>query len=553
MQLIWTDIQLIILVTILQIKSDAEIEAKVFNSIAALQPLVETQSKVIRSIEAYLSAERKKIDYIKEHINYSKQKLREAKNDSKYYWDPFEAFSAMNRVDRGFTFIMNLTKDRTGYYKDNRLVYPCREDLIGAAEGIVRLQTTYGLSIKQLANGTLVSNFSQSNAIFVENVTPMTADDCLALGLVNYTLQGFTGQLLWMKQALKKYYQEKCLICTLGEEEIVRHIGEAYYNLRENEQALKWGKRYIALKPAHKRNIEDDNFLRDLQAKVDNDLKTKRHKTNTGPQNSWKQPRLRHLFGCYEDLKPKASFRDHQCRLTAKSAYMMYQPVKTEVLSLSPYVGLFHDVISDSEINALLESAQPNLMTDAGVYDLVGGKPKINRNNQYLVAKSIFLDRTNPLAVKLNQRMADIVGCHRRSSVSLQVSNYGIGGFYGQHVDYFGYIMDTPHADREGDRLFAYVYFLSNVEQGGALVFPDLGLKYRGVVPEERICDSLGHPVPLRRRTGHCVSHCLSRDPWIQVDCSKLGQASGQGSVPCVAHVQWTYDWQEVQVVEKRK
>ena len=54
----------------------------------------------------------------------------------------------------------------------------------------------------------------------------------------------------------------------------------------------------------------------------------------------------------------------------------------------------------------------------------------------------------------------------------LQMVNYGIGGHYEPHVDYFGENMDVVR----GDRVATMLFYLTSEVQGGATVFPFLNL-----------------------------------------------------------------------------
>ena len=60
----------------------------------------------------------------------------------------------------------------------------------------------------------------------------------------------------------------------------------------------------------------------------------------------------------------------------------------------------------------------------------------------------------------------------------LQVVAYGVGGQYEPHRDYFGsgLLGSSPKAESGGDRIATLLYYLSDVQEGGATVFPSLGL-----------------------------------------------------------------------------
>lgn len=95
---------------------------------------------------------------------------------------------------------------------------------------------------------------------------------------------------------------------------------------------------------------------------------------------------------------------------------------------------LFHDVLSDPEIEHLKELARPNLHR-ATVYN--------NERNRSLVVSgrtskfSWFADDTDEITKRINTRIIDMTGFDIRGSEMLQVMNYGIGGHYNTHYDFF--------------------------------------------------------------------------------------------------------------------
>ena len=69
-----------------------------------------------------------------------------------------------------------------------------------------------------------------------------------------------------------------------------------------------------------------------------------------------------------------------------------------------------------------------------------------------------------------------------------QVANYGMGGAYYSHLDYVGGDLDMKRLAKEskergwpdyavyGDRMATFMAYMSDVEVGGATVFPNMGI-----------------------------------------------------------------------------
>ena len=64
----------------------------------------------------------------------------------------------------------------------------------------------------------------------------------------------------------------------------------------------------------------------------------------------------------------------------------------------------------------------------------------------------------------------------------LQVVNYGIGGHYDCHFDFARKDEPAKFAEWRGNRIATPIFYLSDVDAGGATVYPDIGVT---VYPEK--------------------------------------------------------------------
>ncbi|XP_009705419.1 PREDICTED: prolyl 4-hydroxylase subunit alpha-2, partial [Cariama cristata] len=93
----------------------------------------------------------------------------------------------------------------------------------------------------------------------------------------------------------------------------------------------------------------------------------------------------------------------------------------------------------------------------------------------YRVSKSSWLEEDDdPVVAKVNQRMQQITGLTVKTAELLQVANYGMGGQYEPHFDFSRRPFDST-LKSEGNRLATFLNYMSDVEAGGATVFPDFG------------------------------------------------------------------------------
>ncbi|XP_017845857.1 prolyl 4-hydroxylase subunit alpha-3 [Drosophila busckii] len=124
-----------------------------------------------------------------------------------------------------------------------------------------------------------------------------------------------------------------------------------------------------------------------------------------------------------------------QSRLTCTynstvSAYAKLAPFKMEQLSLEPYIAPYHGFATRREMDLLKALAKAEL-TPAKIYD--GKKLYIDKER---TATLSWLTHKHDLVLQLFKRLELITGICQYGG-PLQVSNYGIGGYFHEHLDFF--------------------------------------------------------------------------------------------------------------------
>ena len=116
---------------------------------------------------------------------------------------------------------------------------------------------------------------------------------------------------------------------------------------------------------------------------------------------------------------------------TTTTAFLRLAPLKMEIIQLNPYMVLYHDVMTDSEMEHIKKLATPSLQ-----------RATVFRGNEKSVSnirtsKSAWLpDNTDKVTKRVNTRITDMTGFDMRGSEMLQIGNYGIGGHYYNHYDF---------------------------------------------------------------------------------------------------------------------
>lgn len=101
----------------------------------------------------------------------------------------------------------------------------------------------------------------------------------------------------------------------------------------------------------------------------------------------------------------------------------------------------------------------------------------INERSNSRISKSAWLaQQDDPVVHRIDKRTGILTGLSMDSAELLQIANYGIGGMYLPHYDFAlpGQFASFLAEDR--NRISTMLFYMSDVEKGGATVFPKLNL-----------------------------------------------------------------------------
>lgn len=139
---------------------------------------------------------------------------------------------------------------------------------------------------------------------------------------------------------------------------------------------------------------------------------------------------------CRGELTQSASQqRPLRCRLEYRRCpFCHIAPYKIEELSLDPIIYMFHEMISEEGINKIKELALPH-MAPSTVTATDG--PGANTRN-YRISKNAWLRyESHPVMLSMLRSLHDLTDLDMRFTEQLQVANYGLGGHYEPHFDFF--------------------------------------------------------------------------------------------------------------------
>ncbi|KAL8160750.1 hypothetical protein V2J09_002287 [Rumex salicifolius] len=139
-----------------------------------------------------------------------------------------------------------------------------------------------------------------------------------------------------------------------------------------------------------------------------------------------------------------------------------------ELLSWEPRAFVYHNFLSKEECEYLIELAKPHMLKSE-VIDNDSGK---GIDSRVRTSSGTFLPRERDKIVSdIEKRIADWTFIPVDHGEGLQVLHYEAGQKYEPHYDYF---MDEFSTVNGGQRIATVLMYLSDVEQGGETVFPDI-------------------------------------------------------------------------------
>ena len=144
-----------------------------------------------------------------------------------------------------------------------------------------------------------------------------------------------------------------------------------------------------------------------------------------------------------------------------------------EFLSTEPYVGVFHNFLSDVEIDTLLALTKSELKrsTDQGDFDESGVQAQVvskgrTSSNAWCNANC----EAHPIVKGISKRIERVTGIPLLNYESFQILRYEKGQKYDVHHDMGKSDVEMP----SGPRILTFFLYLSDVEEGGGTSFPTI-------------------------------------------------------------------------------
>lgn len=185
--------------------------------------------------------------------------------------------------------------------------------------------------------------------------------------------------------------------------------------------------------------------------------------------------------------------------------------VRLTVQLCSPAIVCFEHFLTDQECEALIalaeDSGQISRSTVVQEHDGV-----LTVDHRRSSEQAWFTRGQTPLITQIETRIAEVLRYPATHGEGLQVLRYRDGGEYRPHFDFFDPKLggSAKHLAVGGQRVATLIMYLSDVAQGGATAFPEVGLTVRPKRGSALLFANLTPDRQVDRRTLHAGLPVLS-------------------------------------------
>lgn len=346
------------------------------------------------NVKNKISVERKLIDSLKTYLEHESERLRDIRRfytkvshlHSEVYKDqttsmenPLLAFTLIKRLYSEWPNVVysnealeNAQALRSSYEREGSAL-PKLEDLQGAAKGLMRLQDVYGLQVAGLVRGHFcrVTN-GETREIYKPVVSvPLSGDDCFLVGKVAYDQEDYYHSIQWLEQSVRLFRGVRHEWIPENEgtlEDALDHLAFSHFKTGNVSYALSLSQELLHHDPVNERVLQNVEKYEKL-------LVVRPHIRSNGlrrPASKYLKTREVYERLCQNYGSHPKHFQNPELfcdYFTSGNPGLILNPVKREVLSLQPYVVLYHDFITDTEAEDIKMLAQLGV-----VKKICGGK-----------------------------------------------------------------------------------------------------------------------------------------------------------------------------------
>ncbi|KAM3722357.1 Prolyl 4-hydroxylase subunit [Dirofilaria immitis] len=459
----------------------AAIFADIYSSFTSLKALIGAESDIPIMINSYVENELKRLDYLKKFTQETQERDDETMRvDEEKIKHPVNAFLLIKKMTTEWNEIVkimlsnsadNIIRNVTRQRAIKRINYPTEEDLSGAAIGLLRLQDTYKMDTKDIANGKILNSQKRTVAL--------TAGDCFEIGRVALHERDYYHTIMWMQEARERVENEN--VPTANLENILENLAFSLYKQGNVKRALLLTDELYRINPDHPRAKDDVKCYEDLLE--DNGVRHVDMRRDIPPINNERVEndldegaRLTYEALCRQEIPVNIKAQSHfYCYYKMDRPYLRLAPFKVEIVRENPLVVLFYDIISDEEARVIQMLALPKLKRPLSLNHLTGKCEPV----YFRVAKSANLRPTeHEIVERIDRRLELATNLEIETAENLAIHNYGIGGQYEPHLDcslisFILIVLGNRSFEKlgTGNRIATLLIYTTEPEIGGRTIF----------------------------------------------------------------------------------
>lgn len=325
--------------------------AEFYSSIVGMESLLETEEAVIKNLNSYILEQKSRLIEFEKTLQRYNDEHNKAKEDfQRFLGIPLNSFlltkrltadleDLIKKVEIDIDFLKNINQTKEQY------TFPSKHDLMGAALAITRLQDSYDLKTVDLVNGVING---------IDYGIKLTISDCLTISKEMIRTEYYYFAEQWLLESLKMVESEENI--NTSPIPILENLAKLAHMKNNLTLARDYTEKILQLDSNNKNGLELLEVITEITSSVDYTEvpETPFERTDEDPKYS---------PACKGELvKSPQELSKLKCYYSSVDSYFLkIAPIKVEQANINPPIVVFHDIVSDKEIELIQKLAIPKV------------------------------------------------------------------------------------------------------------------------------------------------------------------------------------------------
>ncbi|XP_052842338.1 prolyl 4-hydroxylase subunit alpha-2-like isoform X2 [Drosophila gunungcola] len=440
-------------------------------SVVNMDDLLKMEVDLALNLEKYAIRLFQKAKTIRLGIHQMKERHQKYGASSKFGISPFDTYSLIRHMQADWLMWQVFLEEAVGlelaYLELKKSTLPRKYDMFDAADGIRSMQATYEMLASDITNGLLDG---------VQYNSSLGSVDCLAMGhhLINQSRWTVAEQWILAGIEAKNPQTEMQLLRGPNTAHLFRILSQVRTQQGNHEGALQAYQIALKHSPHDSKTFQEYQSLeKTIFTFPGNNVEESKYSddsvdTDDSDDNVQLPPCCSGRCKVPRELKKLYCVFNH-----VTAPFLRLAPIKTEILSIDPFVIILHEMVSPKE-NALIRSISKQYMLPSATVDVDETSDNYNIAT-FRTSKSVWYHNDfNEATLKITERLGDATGLDLNYAEAFQTINYGLAGFFQTHYDMLH--SDKNRHNGNDDRVATTLFYLNEVPQGGGTYFPGLNI-----------------------------------------------------------------------------